>query len=75
MTTSKYSFLVATLGGAAVGSPRGTVREKQIGPHELVDDRERFLELCACRHWQFDSLERAHYSTMMLLALLGGEPE
>lgn len=73
VTGAKYSFLVATLHAAA--EQRTAVREKQIGSHELVDDRERFLELCASRHWQFDELRRAHYSTMMLLALLGGTPE
>ena len=43
----------------------------------LVDcnDRERFLEMSIARHWQFDTLARAHYSTMMMIAILGGAPE
>ena len=56
-------------------SPSQVGREKQIGSKEIVDDRERFLELCISRHWQFDELRRAQWSTMMLLALIGGEPE
>ena len=32
--------------------------------------RGSFFDLCAQSHWQFDSLERAHYSTMMVLALV-----
>ena len=70
---ASYSFLVATLNAAS--TPRQVGREKQIGSKELVDDRERFLELCIARHWQFDALARAQWSTMMLLALVGGEPE
>ena len=50
-------------------------REKQITSHELIDDRERFLEMSIARHWQFDTLARAHYSTMMMIAILGGAPE
>ena len=48
---------------------------KQITQHELIDDRERFLEMCMSRHWQFEDLKRASYSTMMVLAILGGEPQ
>jgi len=73
VTTSKYAFLVATL--RKVSDPRSSGREKQIGAHELVDDRERFLEMCISRHWQFDELRRAQYSTMMMIAVLGGAPE
>jgi len=70
---SDYGFLVATLHAAR--DPPHVGREKHIGSHELVDDRERFLEMCISRHWQFEELARAHYSTMMLLAVLGGAPE
>lgn len=42
--------------------------------HELVDKRHDLLKLCQDRHWQFDELRRAHFSTMMLLANLGGAP-
>ena len=45
-------FLVATLNtpdGGAVHPPR----EKHIGPHELVDSRSHFNEMCVARHWQF----------------------
>ena len=70
---SNYSFLVATLNSAKDTLQVG--REKQITSHELIDDRERFLELCMHRHWQFDQLRRAQWSTMMLLALLGGSPD
>ena len=50
-------------------------REPDIGPRELVDDREHFHEMCVSRHWQSDELYRAHWSTMMLLAVLGGPPD
>ena len=73
MRGAEYSFLVATL--AAWDEPRPAVREKQIGAHDLVDDRQRFLDTCVDRHWQFDTPQRAAYSTMMLLALLGGAPD
>jgi len=43
--------------------------------HSLVDKRMDFLQLCKDRHWQFNELRRAHFSTMMLLASLGGEPQ
>ena len=42
--------------------------------HELVDKRMDFLRLSLDRHWQFDELRRAHFSTMMVLAHLGGPP-
>ena len=38
----------------------------------LVDKRSDFLGQCQRLHWQFNEVRRAHYSTMMLLALLGG---
>ena len=69
---SDYSFLVATLKPSS--QPLQPGREK-IGAHELVDDRQRYLETCASRHWQHDDASRAAWSTMMLLANLGGQPE
>ena len=42
--------------------------------HALVDKRMDFLKLSLDRHWQFDELRRAHFSTMMILAHLGGPP-
>ena len=42
--------------------------------HSLVDKRMDFLQLCKDRHWQFNELRRAHFTTMMILACLGGEP-
>ena len=41
---------------------------------DLVDKRMDFLRLCSDRHWQFNEVRRAHFSTMMLLADLGGPP-
>ena len=38
--------------------------------NELVDKRMDFLRLSQDRHWQFNELRRAHFSTMMLLELL-----
>lgn len=40
--------------------------------NDLVDSRLSFLQKCIDRHWQFNELRRAHYSTMMLLAEIGG---
>ena len=50
-------------------------REKHIGPNELIDERGVFLEMSMSRHWQWDELRRAQWSTMMLLAMLGGPPD
>ena len=71
---SQYAFLVATLAPPEDG-PMPVPREKHIGSHELIDDREHFHEMCVSRHWQSDELYRAHWSTMMLLAVLGGPPD
>ena len=73
VSDSQYSFLVASL--AAPDQVLHVPREKQIGPHELVDSREHFLEMSAHRHWQNDELRRAQWSTMMLLAILRGAPD
>jgi len=70
---AKWSFLVATLN--ANDEPELTPREKHIGSHELLDSRMHLLELSQSRHWQYDELRRAHWSTMMLLAMIGGLPE
>jgi len=40
----------------------------------IMSNREKFLTLCAEKHWQFNEARFAHYSTMMLLAHLGGTP-
>jgi hypothetical protein len=40
----------------------------------LVDKRADFLTRCQDSHWQFNELRRAHFSTMMMLADLGGPP-
>ena len=53
---------------------RRTEREPPCA-HDLIDSRMRFLETSVARHWQFDELRRAHWSTMMLLANLGGRPD
>uniref|UniRef100_A0A7S3TMM3 histone acetyltransferase n=1 Tax=Emiliania huxleyi TaxID=2903 RepID=A0A7S3TMM3_EMIHU len=73
----KRRFLVARLSGAAPTAPaRGTDggHEQPVRSNELVDSRQAFLAACKARHWQFSDLPRARYSTMMLLALLGGRP-
>ena len=64
-------FLVATL--ACDGDPEPQPREEKCS-NDLVDSRMRFVELCQSRHWQFDELRRAHWTTMMILATLGGPP-
>ena len=76
-------FLVATLrpadspgaGGAARGdAPAAQAEAADEISNDLVDKRMDFLRLCTDRHWQFNELRRAHYSTMMILAALGGSP-
>ena len=71
---SQYAFLVATLAPPEDG-PMPVPREKHIGSHELIDDREHFLEMSMSRHWQWDTLPRAQWTTMMMLAAIGGPPE
>jgi len=70
--STEYAFLVAEL--APPAEVMHVPRERHIGPHELVDDREHFLEMCMSRHWQCDELRRAQWTTMMMLAALGGQP-
>ena len=67
-------FLVAKL-NTAPAAERLDPTDVSNAPHranDLVDSRLSFLHTCISRHWQFDELRRAHYSTMMLLADLGG---
>ena len=74
------SFLVADLRAPAAdpAAPPGSappIAEAEAAlSNELVDSRMRFVQKCQNGHWQFDSLVRAHWSTMMLLASLGGPP-
>ena len=66
-STDKYSFLVVSLN--APSHPIAPPREPPCA-NELVDSRMQFLDTSASRHWQFDELRRAQWSTMMLLAAL-----
>ena len=70
--SAAWDFLVAQLDNSRGAPPAH--REPPCA-HELIDSRMRFLETSVARHWQFDELRRAHWSTMMLLANLGGRPE
>ena len=58
-------------GDGALGSDE--TQDPEISD-DLVDKRGDFLFRCADSHWQFDELRRAHYSTMMIMAHLGGMP-
>ena len=68
-------FLVATLDTARWRDPRLAAAEEAEVSNELVDSRSNFLGFCQQQHWQFNELSRAHYTTMMLLARLGGLEE
>ena len=68
LQANKQRFLVADLRGGE-GQP-AAAREEPAVSCELLDSRLRFLEACRHRHWQFDELQRAQWSTMMLLASL-----
>jgi hypothetical protein len=46
---------------------RDTADPDAIVHAPFVDTRHTFLEMCQYRHYQFDSLRRAKYSSMMLL--------
>ncbi|KAL1528750.1 hypothetical protein AB1Y20_010082 [Prymnesium parvum] len=64
-------FLVARLNSD--GTPKIHTDEAEFyATNDLVDSRLAFLETCITRHWQFNELRRAHYSTMMILAEIGG---
>ena len=64
-------FLVATLNTARWRDPTLPETEPEVS-NDLVDSRMRFLGQCQTDHWQCDELHRAHHTTMMLLARLGG---
>jgi hypothetical protein len=50
-----------------ISLPRDTADPDSIMHAPFVDTRHTFLEMCQYRHYQFDSLRRAKYSSMMLL--------
>ena len=66
----RQRFLVAKLNAAAGG---GGVASPELKRNDLVDSRLTFLQTCMGRHWQFNELRRAQYSTMMILAMLSVE--
>jgi len=71
-------FLVAALCPPAALHGKPLPAAHQLGTelsHPMVDTRMALLTGCQNRHWQFNELRRAHYSTMMLLAHLGGSPQ
>ena len=70
---SSSSPLAAQASDAASADESSAVDYPEVS-HELINKRSTFLELCTVRNWQFDELHRAHFSTMMILASLGGEP-
>ena len=83
---NRQKFLVATLrapddghgtsvmAGAAGAADAVRAQGSEVA-FDVLDSRVRFLDTCRLRHWQFDELRRAHWSTMMLLANLGGRPD
>ena len=73
-------FLVANLNMQAApptgrGKPAEEADDDVELSNELVDKRMDLLRLCTDRHWQFNEERRAHYSTMMMLACIGGPPD
>ena len=42
--------------------------------NDLFDSRAALVGAMRGWHWQWDELRRAHYSTMMMLAHMGGAP-
>ena len=62
-------FLVAKLNAPADGAAAQETEEEELSG-SLLDARYSFLGHCQTSHWQFDDLERAHYTTMMVLAML-----
>ena len=74
---NRQKFLVATLQPvdpleAPPGEGEGSTPTACAVASELLDSRLRFLETCRHRHWQFDELRHAQWTTMMMLATLGG---
>ena len=66
----------ATASSAAASSAANAASaddEDEIS-NDLVDKRADFLRQCQRSHWQYNEIRRAHYSTMMMLAALGGPP-
>ena len=64
-------FLVATLNTTRWRDASLPAVEPEVS-NDLVDSRLLFLGRCQADHLQCDELHRAHYTTMMLLARLGG---
>lgn len=50
--------------------PTDTSEPDPIISQPFIDSRHTFLEMCQYRHFQFDTLRRAKYSSMMLLYYL-----
>ena len=67
-------FLVAQLNTERWRSTAPAEPEVEVS-NDLVDSRMSFLGQCQNQHWQFNELKRAHYTTMMVLARLGGMDE
>jgi trimethylamine:corrinoid methyltransferase-like protein len=69
--------VVAGLGCSRDGVSHPSRGRDEAGSQQsnpLIDARLHFLQSCITRHWQFDELRRAHYTTMMILAEIGGQP-
>ena len=73
MTRGGKGAVAAAAVAADPGSVDAGASERPI-TNALVDKRSDFLERCQNSHWQFNELRRAHFSTMMMLADLGGPP-
>jgi len=71
--SKRSRFLVALLNT----SKQADIEMEASSPYvsnQLVDSRHLFLQGCLSKHWQYNELRRAHYTTMMILATLGGRP-
>ena len=75
MRQVRKRFLVAELNPARWQAALTPSEPDEEVSNDLVDSRMSFLGQCLNQHWQFNELNRAHYSTMMLLARLGGMDE
>ena len=64
----------AAASSSSGGGGEGADEREETPYNELVDKRGDLLGLCQKRHWQFDELRRAHFSTMMMIAAIGGAP-